>query len=94
MTLRIEDIRKSISSVYAWLTLNEDLSFFKDERNSPNTENSQFLTKQLAIHSLKGRKLLNELSETVEDISIYQKNLRCAIERDKEMKRNRDKAVI
>ncbi len=63
MHLTIEDIRKSISSFYTWLTIDDDLKFFKDERNQPMTENSKELTKQLGIYSKKCRIILNLLSD-------------------------------
>lgn len=89
MNQTIEIPRKDISNIYSWLTVNKDLSFFKDERNQPHTENSKDLTKQLDLSIKKSRLLLNALSNAVEDTAICMKNLRVAIEREKETRRNK-----
>jgi hypothetical protein len=89
MNLRIEDVRKFISGICTWLTVNDDLSFLKDERNQPRTENSEGLTKQLGFYGKKNRVLLNALSNSVEDTEVCKKNLRAAIEKEKETRRNK-----
>lgn len=90
MYLTIEDMRKFISSACTWLTIDDDLRFFKDERNQPMTESSKGLTKQLEVSSKKCRMVLFLLSDSIEETSMYRKNLRSAIEKEKEIrKRNK-----
>lgn len=90
MYLEIENIRKSLCDIYAWLTINKYLKFFKDEKNKPNTINSIELAKQLPALNNKCRALSNALSGTIEDYEICMRNLRIAIEKEKEIrKRNK-----
>jgi len=91
MNLKIEDIRKCLSSVATWLTFDEDTRFFKDDRNIPSNENGKGLAKQLDIYSVRSRKLFNALSESLEDTATCRKTLRYAIEREKEMKKNKNR---
>ena len=94
MYLEIENIRKSLCDIYAWLTINNYLRFFKDEKNNPTTINSIELAKQLPPLGNKCRILLNSLSNTIEDYEICMKNLRIAIEREKETrKRNKEPGI-
>lgn len=91
MHLTIEDMRKFISSACTWLTIDDDLRFFKDERNQPMTENSKRLTEQLEVCSKKCRTVLFLLSDSIEETSMCRKNLRSAIEKEKEIRERNKK---
>ncbi len=88
--LRIEDIRNALSNIATWLTFDGNTRFLKDERNQITSEHGKGLDKRLAVYTIRCRKLFNEFSESLEDIDVCRKSLRSAIERDKEMKRNRE----
>lgn len=90
MNLRIEDIRKSLSSVVTWLSFDENTRFINDERNQITSEHGRGLAQELDVCTIKSRKLFNGLSESLEDTDLWRKRLRTAIDRDKEMKKNRN----
>lgn len=94
MNFRIEDIRKALSTVATWLTLDDNTRFLKEERNIPTSEHAKELTKQLEVLNIKSRKLLNTFSESLEYVDMCRKNLRYAIEREKKMGINRNKEKI
>lgn len=91
MYLEIENIRKSLCSIYGWLTINNYLKFFKDEKNKPTTINSIELAKHLPALNNKCRALLTSLSNTIEDYEICMCNLRIAIEKEKEIRKRNKK---
>lgn len=94
MYLAIENIRKSLCSISTWLTTNDHLRFLKDEKNKPATINSIELARQLPPLSNKCRTFFNQLSNAIEDYEICMRNLRIAIEREKETrKRNKEQGI-
>ena len=78
----IDDVRKSISSMYQWLTTNRDFTYI----NSSEYNSSEVCTQlryQLDITTRKATRELSQLTETIDDIDVLIRRLRISIEKEK-----------
>lgn len=85
----IKDIRKDISNIYNYLTVDENEVFLNQDCNKPTNANNLELAEQLNVSKTKSRVLLNALSNAIEDTAVYRSNLRFAICKEKSLKKER-----
>ena len=91
MNPTIDDIRKFISSIYQWATANDDFDFIKMSINDCCSDECVQLRYELEIVLKKTRVLLNQFSEAIDEMDVCIRQLKFAIEKEREI---RKKAIV
>ena len=87
MNFTIEDTRKFISSIYQWATTNGDFDFIKMSIDDCSSEECTQLRYELEIVLRKSRVLLIQLAESVDDMDVCIRQLKIAIEKEREIRK-------
>jgi hypothetical protein len=87
MNFTIEDTRKFISSIYQWATTNDDFDFIKMSINDCCSDECAQLRYQLEIVLRKTRVLLNQVAESIDDMDVSIRQLKIAIEKEREIRK-------
>jgi hypothetical protein len=87
MNSTIDDIRKFISSIYQWATDNADFDFIKMSINDCCSDECVQLRYQLEIVLRKTRVLLNQLAESIDEMDVCIRQLKIAIEKEREIRK-------
>lgn len=87
MNSTIEDTRKFISSIYQWATDNGDFDFIKMSINDCCSDECVQLRYQLEIVLRKTRVLLNQLAESIDEMDVCIRQLKLAIEKEREIRK-------
>lgn len=91
MNFIIDDIRKFISQIYDWMTTNDDFDFIKNSINDCSSDDVFQRRCQLTEVLGRTRSLLNQFSEAIEEMDICIRQLKLAIEKEREI---RKKAIV
>ena len=91
MNFIIDDIRKFISQIYDWMTTNDDFDFIKNSINDCSSDDVFQRRCQLTEVLGRTRSLLNPFSEAIEEMDICIRQLKLAIEKEREI---RKKAIV
>jgi len=87
MNPTIDDIRKFISSIYQWATANDDFDFIKMSINDCCSDECAHLRYELEIVLRKTRVLLNQFSEAIDEMDVCIRQLKFAIEKEREIRK-------
>lgn len=87
MNFTIEDTRKFISSIYQWMTTNADFDFIRlsiDDCSSDQCIQRRF---QLDKALKTTRLLLNQLSESLDEMDVCIRQLKLSIEKERAIRK-------
>jgi len=87
MNFTIEDTRKFISNIYQWATTNGDFDFIKMSINDCCSDECTQLRYELEIVLKKTRVLLNQLAESIDEMDVSIRQLKIAIEKEREIRK-------
>jgi hypothetical protein len=87
MNFTIEDTRKFISSIYQWATTNADFDFIKMSIDDCSSDECTQIRYELDIVLKKTRVLLNQLAESIDEMDVCIRQLKIAIEKEREIRK-------
>ena len=87
MNFTIEDTRKFISSIYQWMTTNADFDFIRLSIDDCSSDQCIQRRSQLESALRRTRLLLNQLSESLDEMDICIKQLKLSIEKERAIRK-------
>lgn len=83
MNFTIDDTRKFLSNIYGWMTTNSDFTFISGSINDCSSDEYTKLCWELNNIKVKARPMLNNLSDSIEQLDRCVQQLKITIERER-----------